>query len=353
LADFLGGGVVGAFSEEIQQETIALHARVAPLDLHSHFLLGGYLLNRDFAARHEPARHWNPLRASIDLPRAREGGLAGQFFTLYCPGKPWVGSRITAVHHALIDRFDSILAANPDSMARCTTAADFRAARAAGRFAAFLGIEGAHCLHGDLEQLDRFASRGVRIFQLTHFVPNGIADSSNPHWHAPSGLTALGRQVLERCHRLGLVVDLAHCSDQAVRDAADCCQGPLIVSHTGVRGLNPIGRNVSDETIRLVAQSGGVIGIILYSFYLTHHGFRVPLDRVVDHLAYVADRVGTEHLAIGTDLDAGTWTPTGFRDVRDLPRLTERMLARGFTEADIGRIWSGNFLNILDKTRES
>jgi membrane dipeptidase len=330
---------------ELLDRARALHARMPVIDLHSHFLLSATIFRRRFHEAHTPRRWPKPFRSSIDLPRLLEGGVSGQVFTVYVPGKPLFFANRERADKQL-DLYERIVRACDGAVAPCTTAAEFEAARAAGRFASFAAIEGCHHLDGDVDALDHFFARGVRLMQLTHFVATDVADSAQSPYRPHGGLSKLGERVVLRMNRLGLVVDVAHMTDPGIARVADVAQAPFVCSHAGVRALRDLERSLSTESVDLIAKSGGLVGVILFPMLLAKGGATV--DTVVDHLAWLADRVGPEHLGIGSDLDGPTWAPEGLRDVRDFPVLTARMLARGFSEADVAGIWGGNFLRVLD-----
>lgn len=329
---------------ELLDRARALHARVPVIDLHSHFLLGATLFRRRFDVAHEPRRFFKPFASSIDLPRLREGGVSGQVFTVYVPGRPLFFRNRSKADWQL-DRYEQIVRSCAGAVQPCTSVAEFHAARAAGRFASFAAIEGCHPLDGDVDLLDHFFARGVRLMQLTHFVATDVADSAQSPYRPHGGLSGLGQRVVRRMNRLGIVVDVAHMTDAGIARVADVAEVPFVCSHIGVRALCDTGRNLAPESVDLIARSGGLIGVILFPMLLAKG--RATVDTVVDHLAWLADRVGPSHIGIGSDLDGPTWAPEGLRDVRDFPVLTARMLARGFSEDDVARIWGGNFLRVL------
>jgi membrane dipeptidase len=319
--------------------------RFAPaLDLHAHFLISAYLTKRDFGQRHKARRWFKPFASVTDLPRLREGGMDGQVFTVYFPGRPFVRDN-RAKHDRIIDRYFAMLLENGQDMRHCESPDDYVAAQEAGQFAAILAIEGGHCLDGDVDNVDHFHARGVRIFQLSHFIPNELADATESKRRPHEGLNDLGRQVVERLNDRGMIVDVAHMTEEGIRKVADTCDAPFISSHTGVRAHRDMERNLSDDSIDAIAKSGGLMGIILFPPYLKK-GLSGTTDDVVDHLAHIAERVGTEHIAIGSDTDGPTWLPKDMRDATDFQVISERMLTRGFTREDIARMWGGNFMRV-------
>lgn len=314
------------------------------LDLHAHFLISAYVAKRDFGRRHRARQWFKPFASITDLPRLVEGGMDGQVFTVYFPGRPLVRDN-KGRHDRIIDRYFAMLLKNGQDMRHCESPDDYDAAREAGKFAAILAIEGGHCLDGDLDNVDHFHARGVRIFQLSHFVPNEFADATESKKRPHGGLNDLGRQLVQRLNAKGMIVDVAHMTDEGIAKVAECCEGPFISSHTGVRAHRDMERNLSDASIDLIAKSGGLMGVILFPPYLKKKIGGIT-DDVVDHLAHIAERVGTEHIAIGSDTDGPTWLPKDMRDAADFQVISERMLARGFSQGDIARMWGGNFMRV-------
>ncbi len=314
------------------------------LDLHAHFLVSAYLTKRDFGRRHAASRWIKPFASTTDLPRLREGGMDGQVFTVYFPGRPLIRDN-KGRHDRIIDRYYAMLLENGQSMRHCDSPDDYEAAQAAGQFAAILAIEGGHCLDGNIDNVDHFHGRGVRIFQLSHFVPNEFADATESKKRPHRGLNELGRQIVKRLNAKGMIIDVAHMTDEGIARVAETSAAPFISSHTGLRALRDMERNLSDASIDHIARSGGLMGVILFPPYLKK-GLGGSTDDVVDHLAYVAERVGTEHIAIGSDTDGPTWLPRDIRDASDYQVISARMLARGFSREDVARMWGGNFMRV-------
>jgi membrane dipeptidase len=213
--------------------------------------------------------------------------------------------------------------------------------RAAGKpIGVMLMLEGAHALEGDLANLDRLYAQGFRIIGLSHFFDNEMSGSA--HGKKKEGLTPLGRQLVERAQALGMVIDLAHASVPAIDDMLSISKRPVIVSHTGVRGTCDTVRNLSDRQLRNLAASGSVIGIGL--FKLATCGKTV--EDTVKAMRYVADLVGVQHVALGSDWDGSP----SVVDASGLALLTEAMLKANSTPEEVAAIMGGNVVRVLRQT---
>lgn len=204
--------------------------------------------------------------------------------------------------------------------------------------AALLATEGLHPLEGKLENVDRLYDAGFRIAGLTHFFDNEIGGSA--HGLEKGGLTPLGRQVIARLEQKGMLVDLAHASKPLIDDVLAIAKRPVLVSHTGVAGTCKGPRNLSDEHLQRIAANGGLIGIGYWDAAVCE----TSVGAIVRAIRYTADKVGVEHVALGSDFDGTVHTPF---DTTGLAQITEGLLRAGFSQADIARIMGGNVQRLL------
>jgi microsomal dipeptidase-like Zn-dependent dipeptidase len=206
------------------------------------------------------------------------------------------------------------------------------------RVAALLATEGLHPLEGRLENVDRLFDAGFRITGLTHFFDNEVGGSA--HGLEKGGLTPLGRQVVARLEAHGMLIDLAHASKPLIDDVLAKARRPVLVSHTGVAGTCPGPRNLSDDHLKRIAATGGVVGIGYWDGAVC-----VPsLPNIVKAIRYAVDQVGVAHVALGSDFNGATRTPF---DVTGLPQITEGLIAAGFNEDEIRAIMGGNVQRLL------
>ena len=210
--------------------------------------------------------------------------------------------------------------------------------------AGLLAIEGLHALEGDPANIEVFFEAGYRMMAPTHLFDNALGGSNTGI--SRGGMTALGRQAIRRMEELGIVVDLAHASEQLADDVLDMATRPVVVSHTGVQATCDTRRNLSDRLIRRIAENGGVIGIGFWETVLCG----TEPAAIARAMRYVADLVGVEHVGLGSDFDGTVRTPF---DATGLVQLTEALLEAGFTEKEIRKIMGGNVLRVLRETLPS
>jgi membrane dipeptidase len=199
-------------------------------------------------------------------------------------------------------------------------------------------LEGVHALEGKIENLDILYDAGFRMIGLTHFFDNEAGGSA--HGIQKGGLTPFGRQVVERAQEKKMIIDLAHSSPQVVCDVLEMTKAPVIASHSGVRGTYESVRNLSDQHVRGIAQSGGVVGIAMFDEAVGE----CSLEATVRAMRYTADLVGVDHVALGGDLDGVVVSPV---DVSGVPLLTELLLRHGFDEGDAAQIMGENALRVF------
>jgi membrane dipeptidase len=223
-------------------------------------------------------------------------------------------------------------------------------------------IEGAHTIDGNLSNLDRLFELGVAYMTLAHFYENGVAAPVFPfpedmqalgcfreRRDLTLGLTGLGEQVVERMNELGMLIDVTHCTPVARRHVYNIVQekAPLLATHVGTYEINPNPYNISDDETRLIADSGGLIGVIFMNYWLAPYTRKRGIDFVVQTIQHFVDVAGIEHIGIGSDFDGFTDPPDDLKDASYLPFLTQRLVAEGFTDVGIHKLLGGNALRVL------
>jgi microsomal dipeptidase-like Zn-dependent dipeptidase len=207
--------------------------------------------------------------------------------------------------------------------------------------AGLLTIEGAAALDGLVENVDRLADAGFRVFGLAHMVDNAFAGSSSGV--GKGGLTALGRELVERLEARRLVVDVAHASPAAIDGVLEMARRPVIASHSGLRAVHDVVRNLSDEHLRGIAATGGLVGI----------GFWPPVlggpdaSAIARSVAHAVSVAGVDHVGLGSDFDGAVPTPF---DATGLVQLTDALLAEGFADADVAAVMGGNVFRLLERS---
>ncbi len=343
---------------EVSARARELHRRLLVADLHADPLLWG----RDLRVR---AR-----RGHVDVPRLQEGGVALQVFSVvsktpwglniernedrtdqvtllalaqgWAP-KTWTSLKERAVYQAR--RLFRMAALSKGKLTVVKTRADLtafleRRRQDASLVAGLLSLEGAQVLEGQSANVDAMDLAGYRMIGLAHFFDNEIAGSA--HGVGKGGLTAVGRDVVRRLEEERILVDLAHSSARTIEDVLALATRPVVVSHTGVKGTCDNARNLSDEQLRGIARTGGVIGIGFWDTAVCGEDARA----IVRALRYAVGVAGLEHVALGSDFDGAVTTPF---DVSGLPLITEALLAGGFHEDEIAAVVGGNVLRVLQE----
>ncbi len=230
---------------------------------------------------------------------------------------------------------------------------EIRAAAADGVLAVMLGVEGADCIGTDLGLLERLASDGVRVVVPVHLGDNQIGTTALP-WQKyvgplpvrrqAVGLTEFGAEFVRAANRLGVLMDGSHADEPTLMGMIEHSTAPVICSHAGARAVSPFDRYLSDDAIRAVAGTGGVIG--LWPYYMRGEG-TPTLDAVAAHARHIADLVGPEHLCLGTDMNGVPGLAEGYRSERDVPLIAHHLRAAGFTDDEIDGIMGENVLRVL------
>ncbi|MEK6799579.1 MAG: dipeptidase [Planctomycetota bacterium] len=310
----------------------------------------------------------------VDIPRLREGGVDAVFLAVFAAGPLPLGAGPPAAR-AQLRRIHETVRQHAEVLSLARSAADVGRAKSAGKIAVLPAIEGGYLLDDSLEVLREFHDAGATYLTLTHAFHTHWADSSGVHEALEplhGGLTEFGREVVKELNRLGMMVDVSHASDETFWEVLETSKAPVFASHSSCRAVCPHRRNLSDEMIRAIAQSGGVVqinfaaGFVDSAFPLpdpkamqawlanlqvpppkvTDH--RTPLSLLVDHFDHALQLVGPKHVGLGSDFDGVPALPDGMQDCSMLPNLTAALLDRGYDEADLVMILGGNLLRLMD-----
>lgn len=323
-------------------EARALHGEACVLDLHADTPKLMDKLGYDLAERHDRVM---PKRANlvghVDLPRLRDGGVAGQFFSFWTWPLPERGCTKSVMDQ--LDALDAAIDKHPEQIRWTRTGKDIQAAKAAGAIAALGGIEGGQALEGDVANVEAFSRRGVRYLGLLHLWANKLGQTGRKG-DQTLGLTGFGRDVLRECERCGVIVDLAHINRVGFMESIEMATQPVMVTHTGVSGVHASWRNIDDDQLRKVADTGGCVGIIFARRFLGGS----TIDAVVDHILHILDVAGEDLPALGSDFDGFVVPPEGLEDIAQLPNLTVALSRRGVPPRLLEKILGGNVVRVLD-----
>jgi membrane dipeptidase len=327
---------------------------------------------------------------SIDIPRMKEGGLGAIFFSI------WIPSKVTgpeAVHRAMtqIDAVREQVRKYPKDLVLATTAAEVREAHKQGKIAALIGVEGGHMINSNLGVLRSYAALGVRYMTLTHSGNDEWADSSTDK-PAHNGLTDFGKDVVREMNRLGVMVDISHVSDKTFYDALEVSKAPPFASHSSCRAICDAPRNMTDQMMKDLAAKGGVVQINYHVGFLSqqfrdaekadpeinkaisaevtkrcgeNEGCqlmegdritreyveqgklpRVDFTKIIEHIDHAVKVAGIDHVGLGSDFD-GANMPYGMEDATKLPKITEALLQKGYSEGDVKKILGENTLRVM------
>ncbi|WP_031570476.1 dipeptidase [Rheinheimera texasensis] len=330
--------------------------------------------------------HWEDVTQStakgeFDYPRAKQGGLNAPFMSVYIPASYEKTGGGELLANQLIDSMEALVGRAPDKFAMAYRSDDLAAQFKQGKISLALGMENGTPINGKLENLRHFYQRGIRYITLAHSESNHIADSSYDLRRPHKGLSPFGEQVVAEMNKLGMMIDISHVSDAAFYKVLSLTKAPVIASHSSLRAFVPgFERNMDDKMIQALAKNGGVIQINFGSSfvisqanqwglqfkaaakaagksqddeayraeYLAKHPYPFAnVETVLKHIDHVVKLVGIDHVGIGSDFDGvGDSLPDGLKDVSMYPNLIEGLLKRGYSEADIVKIMSGNLLRV-------
>jgi membrane dipeptidase len=314
----------------------------------------------------------------IDLPRAREGGFGGGLFSVYVGADPQAWRPATNVLGEIMDGFPVRLArplaqdyATRNAVAELgllyrlqrqsegqlkivRDAAELRTCLNTGVLAAVVHFEGAEPIDPDLDLLEVYYAAGLRSVGPVWSRANDFGQGV-PYLfpHSPDtgpGLSDTGKELVRACNRLGILVDLAHMNEAGFWDVAKLSDKPLVASHSNAHALAPSPRNLTDRQLDAIKDSGGIVGVNFYTGFLREDGAReakTPISRIVEHVQYLVERMGIDHVGFGTDLD-GAFIPDEVHDVTGLPRVMAALRDAGFDDAALTRLAHANWLRVLE-----
>ena len=290
-----------------------------------------------------PTFRYNPL---VDLHKMTAGYLDASFMVAYLHQyERDADSLKTAVAKAdrLLSLIDERIGECAGYAAIAATPDELWQNKFKGIKSVVKGIENGYAVGLDIDNVDRFRSRGVAYMTLCHNGDNDICDSHKGN-HEHNGLSDFGREVVARMNSVGMMVDLSHASEKSFWDALECSTKPIICSHSSSRALCDHTRNLTDEQMRALASSGGVAQVCLYSGFLKKGG-NATIDDAVRHIMHMIDVMGVDHVGIGSDFDGGGGLP-GLEDASWFVTLTERLMAEGLSDDDLSLVWGRNFLSV-------
>ncbi len=322
-------------------------------DGHNDTILRIWQNDRSFFARNSEGH--------LDLPRAQDGGFAGGFFAVYIPNPEGMPGSLELEYAqnlalTLLGKLYRLVEESDGKMRIVRTAAEIEACIAEGVLAVELHLEGAEPVDPDLDALEVYYAAGVRSIGITHSRENAFGHGVN--FSFPSspdmgpGLSDAGKQLVRRCNELGMVIDLSHLNEKGFWDVADISEDPLVATHSNVHAISPHPRNLTVEQLDAIRDSNGIVGLNFAVSFLRPDGGRdanTSVSLMADHIEYLADTVGVDRVALGSDYD-GTTVPEAIGDAAGLPVLFDALTERGFSEEALEKIAWRNWVRVLRAT---
>jgi membrane dipeptidase len=374
-------------AQETANDPLSIHKRAIAVDMHADTVQRVLDEHVDLQQRLSDGH--------FDAVRAKAGGLDAQFFSIWVEPQLFGGGGPRAVKRAddQIAAIRELAERHPETWQLATSAADVLRAAQNGKIAALLGLEGGYAIDEKLENVKRYYDFGVRYMSPAWSVSTSWAGSSGDEVGETRGLNEFGKSVVREMNRLGMMVDVSHVSDKTFWDIINTSTKPVIATHSACRTIANVPRNLTDDMIRALANTGGVVNVIFYPEHIEpgwselkkkvdveiapmvqeasanepgdavhkklardrvrqrEYARRLPpvyVSRIVDHIDHIVKLVGVDHVGIGSDFDGVQSTAADLSNVADLPNLTKELLNRGYSESDVDKILGGNMLRVMD-----
>jgi membrane dipeptidase len=368
-------------------DPLSIHQRAIAIDMHVD--TAQRLLDEDVDIQQELSD------GHFDAVRAKAGNLDAQFFSIWVEPQLFGGGGARAIKRAddQIATVRALAEKHPETWLLATSAGDIRRAVNEGKIAALLGLEGGYAIDDRLENVQRYYDLGVRYMSPAWSVSTSWAGSSGDDVGRTRGLNEFGKSVVREMNRLGMMIDVSHVSDPTFWDIVNTSTAPVIATHSACRAIADVPRNLTDDMIRALAKTGGVVNVIFYPEHLEpgwqalkkkvdveidamvreasasepgsavqkklardrvrqqEYARRLPpvnVSRIVDHIDHIVKLVGVDHVGIGSDFDGVQITTSDLATVAELPNLTRGLLRRGYSESDVDKILGGNMLRVME-----
>jgi membrane dipeptidase len=347
-------------AQDLVARARAIHKQVPLIDGHNDYpwALRGLSPGRDFSA----AEISEPVpKLMTDIPRLRQGGVGGQFWSVYVPST-MQGKEAVRATLEQIDIVHRMTKQWPETFEMAYTAADVERSFKAGRIGSLIGMEGGHSIDSSLATLRMMYALGARYMTLTHSANVPWADAS-PGPAVLGGLSKFGEEVVREMNRLGMLVDLSHVSPETMEDAIRVSEAPVIFSHSSAKAICNVHRNVPDNVLQLVAKNGGVVMVTFVPGFISQAvadydakpaadrgsapAPRATLSQVADHIDHIRKVAGIDHIGLGGDFDGISSVVQGLEDVSTYPALSAELLRRGYKDDDLKKILGLNVLRVM------
>ena len=301
-----------------------------------------------------PGDKYSVSKGQVSFPMMEQGGLDAAFFAIFLDQGPLRESSRDSVYQVAMEEirmFREYVAKRSDQAAFATSPEDLYKLKKQGKRAVVLALENGYGVGLDLAKVDSFYHAGCRYITLCHNYTNDLCDASryeNPNGHG--GLSEFGKEVVARMNELGMLVDASHASTSTLYDIIKLSKAPVFASHSSVRAIKDHPRNLTDQEIKDIAATGGVIQLATGRWCLTNAPkSETRIVHLADHIDHIKNLVGPEHIGLGTDFDGGGGM-VDFQDCTKMKDLTVELLRRGYTEKELEMFWGGNFIRVWKQT---
>lgn len=367
------------------QNAMQIHQKAILIDTHNDILSNILITKQDIGKLQNTG--------NFDLVRAKQGGLDGQIFSIWC-GEEYGKGTAYAFANREIDSLYALIARNPDKITLVHNSKELKKAIKQQKMAAMIGVEGGHMIEDRMDYIDSLAKRGMNYLTLTWNNSTSWATSARDEVTKKDslkhlGLTDYGKQIVKHLNELGVMVDVSHVGEQTFYDVIATSTKPVIASHSCAYSIDPNRRNLKDAQLKALAKNGGVVFVNFYSgfvdsaysakvaVFLHQHKaeldslikiyndgdlanirlnaiyksesdkIRPPLSLLIHHIDYIAKLIGVDHVGIGSDFDGAESYPLGMDSVSDYPKITEELLKLSYSEKDVDKILGGNFIRVF------
>ncbi|MCY3998291.1 MAG: dipeptidase [Flavobacteriaceae bacterium] len=362
--------------EEQELDPIEFHQAITTIDSHIDFHVDYFT---------DTLNYTHELDIKVDLPKMERGGLDVPWLVVYTAQGDLTPEGYAAALKNANAKFDAIdRLVNryaPNRIALATSSKEMDSIIQTGKKAAMIGVENAYSIGLDTSNIRKFYERGARYLSLSHNGHNQLSDSQTGDVdgvYLHNGISELGKQVIELCNYYGIILDISHPSDESIRQTIKHSKAPVIASHSSVRALSDNSRNLSDELLELVRDNGGVVQAVALHYFVNkekRERFTSARDSIlaidpntdietikeqfppvdvadyIDHIDYMVEKMGIDHVGISSDFDGGGEIE-GWNDASETHNVTLELLARGYSQDEIRKIWGGNLMRVLDEVQE-
>jgi len=365
----------GSTDVQLLQKAQQIHLNTTTLDTHDDINIQNFT---------DSLNYTQDTDTQVNIPKMERGGLDVAWFIVYTgqgelnaegyqKAAANAQSKFDAIHRLVKEYV-------PNKIGLAVSSKDVDSLRKIGKKVAMIGVENAYPLGEDLNQVKRYYDLGARYMSLAHNGHNQFSDSNTGEFDNTAkhnGISELGKKLIDSMNYYGIMVDISHPSKEAIRQTIAHSKAPVIASHSGVRALSDHPRNLDDEQLQWVKENGGVVQTVALALFVNkekHEKYREALKTLgnpedkealtalkkefppvdvadfVDHIDYIKNKIGIDHVGISSDFDGGGGIE-GWQDASETFNVTLELVKRGYTEEDIAKIWSGNLLRVLDEAQ--